>query len=96
MVNKNQIYISKQKDKCDVTAIITKNQFQIVTSTNKYGQQKLKPIEIENLMIKWLNLIDVTKQFGITVCPEKHVHFTNKVINIFFLDIAVQNTYTYD
>ncbi|XP_050064919.1 piggyBac transposable element-derived protein 4-like [Aphis gossypii] len=45
---KNEIYISKWKDKRDVTIITTKYHPQIVTSTNKYGQQKLKPIEIVN------------------------------------------------
>lgn len=43
---KSSVYVSKWKDKRDVLCITTKYQPKIILSKNKYGQEKLKPIEI--------------------------------------------------
>jgi len=88
----NKVYVSKWKDKRDVLCITTKYQPKMLVSKNKYGQEKLKPIEIAKYN-EFMSGVDRADQMiSYYSCPRKSAKWYKKVI-FHLLDVAVWNSF---
>ncbi|KAJ8960381.1 hypothetical protein NQ314_006071 [Rhamnusium bicolor] len=82
------IYVSKWRDKRDVLAITTGYQPKLIETTNKYGQNKLKPIEVAGYNANMSEIDRVDQKINYYSCPRKSIRWKKKVI-FHILDIAV-------
>ncbi|XP_022176670.1 piggyBac transposable element-derived protein 4-like [Myzus persicae] len=89
--NKN-VYVSKWKDKRDVLCITSKNHPKIVSTTNRYGGEKNKPIEIKDYN-DFMSGIDRSDQMvSYYSCPRKAAKWYKTVL-FHLLDITAWNSY---
>ncbi|XP_026821689.1 piggyBac transposable element-derived protein 4-like [Rhopalosiphum maidis] len=89
--NKN-VYVSKWKDKRDGLCITTKNHPKIVSTTNRYGLVKNKPIEMKDYN-DFISGIDHSDQMvSYYLCPSKTTRWYKKVL-FHLLNISTWNSY---
>ncbi|KAJ8955069.1 hypothetical protein NQ314_006949 [Rhamnusium bicolor] len=80
------IYVSKWRDKRGVLAFATGYQPKLIETTNKYGLNKVKPIEVAGYNDRADQMISYYS------CPRKSIRWNKKVI-FHILDIVVWNAY---
>ncbi|CAI6350546.1 unnamed protein product [Macrosiphum euphorbiae] len=89
---KNNVYVSKWKDKRDVLCITTRVHPKLIQSENRYGQQKNKPSEIVEYN-NYMNGVDRSDQMvSYYSSPRKTCKWYKKVI-FHLLDVTVWNSF---
>lgn len=88
----DNIYVSKWKDKREVLAITTGYKPVMVTVRNKYGVEKVKPIEIDAYNRHMSGVDKSDQMLSYYSCPRKTIRWYKKVI-FRLLDIAMWNSY---
>lgn len=89
---KDEVYVTKWKDKREVLSITTAHHPQLVEAFNKRGQSKMKSIDVENYT-KNMSGIDRSDQMtAYYSSPRKTIRWYKKVI-FHLLDLAIWNGY---
>lgn len=87
-----KVYISKWKDKRDVIVITTAHHPTLISSKNRRGQEKIKPLEIVDYN-QYMSGIDRSDQMvSYYSCPRKTIFWYKKVI-FHLLDLTVWNSF---
>jgi|UniRef100_A0A2S2Q116 hypothetical protein len=86
------VYVSKWKDKRDVICITTNHKPTIILSKNRYGREKLKPLEIVKYN-EYMSGVDRSDQMiSYYSCPRKSAKWYKKVL-FHLLDVTLWNTF---
>jgi len=89
---KQSVYVSKWKDKRDVLCITTKYQPSMLLTKNRFGQEKVKPVEISKYN-EYMSGIDRADQMvNYYSSPRKTLKWYKKVL-FHLLDITIWNTF---
>lgn len=89
---KNNIYVSKWKDKRDVLAITTAYEPKLIEISNRYGQKKTKPLAIARYNDNMSGIDRADQMISYYSCPRKTIRWYKKVIFHLF-DIAIWNAF---
>nr|CAI5827978.1 unnamed protein product [Callosobruchus analis] len=89
---KGNVYVSKWRDKRDVLAITTGYQPKLIDTANRYGQPKVKPIEISRYNDHMSGVDRADQMISYYSCPRKTIRWHKKVI-FHLLDVALWNAH---
>lgn len=89
---KGSIYVSKWKDKRDVLCINTAYHPELKITTNRWGQEKNKPIEVEQYNLNMAGVDRVDQMTSYYSSPRKTIRWYKKII-FHVIDIATFNAF---
>jgi hypothetical protein len=87
-----QVYVSKWQDQRPVLMITTRDHPRLKEVTNRYGQKKIKPVEVEVYNRHMSGIDRADQMIAYYSCPRKTIRWYKKVF-FHMLDIAVWNSF---
>ncbi|XP_037036862.1 piggyBac transposable element-derived protein 4-like [Bradysia coprophila] len=87
-----EVYVTKWKDKRDVLSITTAHHPQLVEASNRFGETKLKPKDIEDYNNNMGGIDRLDQMTAYYSSPRKTIRWYKKVL-FHLLDMAVWNSY---
>lgn len=87
-----QVYVSKWQDQRPVLMITTRDHPHLTEVNNRYGQKKIKPVEVEVYNRHMSGIDRADQMIAYYSCPRKTIRWYKKVF-FHMLDIAVWNSF---